>query len=554
MAKKSSGKAVLTYSEIIAIVIMIAILVNAAYYAFTHFEGPSAYGDDPNYLYLASTILKGDYSMNAGYIFSLRIMQFLPIAFFYSLFGINNLASTMWDITAYLGIIIVTFFIVKLFYKGYKEALISSFVVSISPLIMKFAVNTGEDPPLTFISALAVLMFLYAENTNKKAYFFASGALLVVDWLISYEAGVAILFILVYAIIELLRKKITINYNSIFFIYGIAVAFLLTFIFSFYTSSPPQPFLTITRNMNFYSGVGTRVNGLPTIPTTNTNLNFYPNLFFQYHVLTILRQSPNIMQNLKNIYDSIFMQIPSDFGITYYYLVFALITLLVLRDKRSYFIIFWYAFMLVILEFGPMHVGITLHPFSIDYLLTYRLGRFMMITVPAMSSIIGIAISKLIQFRNKYLLSLGAAFAAVLLIVLYLNSYAVTTYAYYWQYYQESLVMPAANFLRYNNTVDHSAIIYLEATWHNVTVTYTGANFDSYYGDPSSSRIIFDITNTTNCNAFQPGSYVVWSGPPHCSNWVDIYNMPPVQGIPQMYINAEKSSMVYIPTNIYFVK
>ncbi|MEM0150079.1 MAG: glycosyltransferase family 39 protein, partial [Candidatus Micrarchaeaceae archaeon] len=315
--------------RLIAAVLLLAILANASYYAFTHFEGPSSYGDDPNYLYLASSFINGFYSMNPGYIFSVRIMQFLPTALFYSVFGITNLTSTLWDIISYLGIIAVTFFIVKLFY-GYKAALLSSFIVSIFPIVMKFAVNTGEDPPLTFISALAVLMFLYAEKSNKKAYYFASGSLLVVDWLISYEAGVAIAFLLVYALVELLRKRIRIDYSSIFFLYGIAISFLLVFIFSYFTSTPPQPFVTITRNIEFYSAVGTRVNGLPTIPTTNNNLYFYPDLFFQYHLLKVMTQSPNIVDDLQNGYNTLFMQNPSDFGVTYYYLIVAIIAVLAL--------------------------------------------------------------------------------------------------------------------------------------------------------------------------------------------------------------------------------
>ncbi|MGC8651870.1 MAG: ArnT family glycosyltransferase [Candidatus Micrarchaeia archaeon] len=539
-------------TKIIAAVILLAVLANASYYAFTHFEGPSAYGDDPNYLYLASSFIKGTYQMNPGYIFSVRVMQFMPIALFYVLFGITNLTSTLWDITAYLGIIVTTFLMVRVFY-GYKAALLSGFAVSIFPLITKFAVNTGEDPPLTFIGMLAVLFFLYAERSNKKAYYFASGVMLVVAWLISYEAGVIIAFVLLYALVELARKRVTLNRNSVFFAYGIAIAFLLTFIFSYYTSTPPQPFVTIARNVEFYSAVGTKVNGLPTIPTTNTNLAFYPKLFIQYRLFTLLTQTPNIASNINNVYNTLFIQNPSDFGVTYYYFIIAAIVLLALRDKRSYFILALYAFMFAFLEFGPMSIGISLHPLGINYVLSYRLGRFMMITVPAMSAVIGIAISKLLEFKNKYLLGAGAVFAAFLLGVLYFNSLATTAYWYYWQYYQESLVMPAANFLRYNPEVNHNALIYLEAMWHNVTVTYTGANFDSYYGDPSTTKVIFDVSNTTNCTSFQQGGYVVWSGPPHCNNWVNVYTMPPVSGIPERYVEAEEPEMIYIPTNIYYV-
>ena len=86
--------------------VLFLILLNAAHYGFTHYEGPSLYGDDPNYLYLASSVVNGNYRLSPGYIFSLRLMQFGPIALFYKLFGVTTLTSSLWDIFSYLGIIV----------------------------------------------------------------------------------------------------------------------------------------------------------------------------------------------------------------------------------------------------------------------------------------------------------------------------------------------------------------------------------------------------------------------------------------------------------------
>ncbi len=540
-------------NNLLVAILLLAILVSAGYYAFTHFEGASAYGDDPNYLYLAHSLVLGRYQLSPGYIFSVRLMSFIPIAIIYEFFGITNLTSTLWDIISFLGIIFATFALVRLLYDD-KAALISAFVVSIYPMVTKFAVNTGEDPPLVFISLLAILFFLYAERRKSGLYYFASGALLVIDWLIGYEAGLIILFVILYAAIEVVRRRISIDYTSAMFLYGILIPLFIVFIFTYLVTNPHLPFATVSRNLDFYSAVGTRVNGLPTIPTTNNNLMFYPNTFFQYRIFSTLLESPQPFQALLNVSNMIFTPNPSDFGITIYYLAASMFALLVLREKRAYFFIGASLFIIAFLEFGPMSLGLSIRPPAINYVLSYRMQRFMMVAVPFFSAVIGVALSKLLTPQNIYIRSLGVLALAMLLGTLYFNNLATSTYWYYSQYYQESLVMPVANFLRYNPAVNRSALIYLEAMYNNVTVTYTGSNFPSYYGQPASTRIIFSIDNSTNCSVFVPGSYVVWSGPPHCKGWIDIYDMPNVTGIPEQYISQEKPNLPYPPTNIYYVQ
>ncbi len=527
------------------------IFANAAVYAFTHFEGPTTYADDPVYLNLAGMVLDGTFQMTPGNIFSVRLMQFVPIAVSWALFGINNLTSSLWDISSYLGMVVVIFLIVRLMYSD-RAALLSAFLLSIFPLVTWFAVNTSEDIPLTFIGALSIYMFLRAEKGNSKWHFFASGALLVVTWLISYEAGIIIAFVLLYALIELLRKKLSINRKSMYFMYGVIAAFLIVFAYSAATIN--MPFAVITINSRFYSAVGASVNGGPTIPSANTDLSYYPGLMFQYRLLDVLLSSPP--QNmLQNVYAAIFPANPTyEYGLYFYLLVPVAILLVLIKERRSYFFMLWAATMLLLLEFGPMHIGMSIIPFKITYVLTHRLERFILPATPAVAAIIGIGFDKLLSVKKRSTLFAGAAIVAFLLVCLYMSNFYISEFHYWWVRYPQMLAMQPADFLRHNPAVNSSTMIYLDGFINGtqLVISYSGAAFPFYIGRPAGQNMSL-VSGTDNCSEFSAQSYVVWSGPAHCSNWVDVFNSTTPKGVPAYFISTETQSLINIPTNVYYV-
>ena len=571
--------------------ILAIIVANAAYYGFTHYEGPSVYGDDPNYLYLASSMLQGTYVMNPGYIFSLRVMQFAPIAMFYAIFGVHTYSASAWDIFAYLGAIVVTFLLGRFFYSD-KAGLFAAFTISVFPLLTKYAVTTGEDPPLMFISSLAILMLLYGIRTHKPKYYVASGILLVAAWLISYEAGVVIAFVLVMALYytakrfydhkkhfgkavagsfygffdHLAKGKYREIYlqarhfydwlgkqGSTFLALGIIIGFLVTFIFSAYFSNS-GPYITVTRNLNFYSAVGGSINGLPTIPTTDISLMFYPKDMFPYHFISLLTLHMSLGQMLNTINNNVFgIGTLTEFGISFYVVVLAIIILLIFRERRALFIGIWFAFMFLFLQFGPMSAGISLDPLSIRYILAYRLGRFLIITIPAASVMIGIAFSKLTEFKRLYFLIPGIILVIGLLAIMYFNNTVVSTFWYYWQYYPESISIQAGRYIRYDSNATATTPIYTEAFYNDAVVPYTGSNMPEYLGNPSTNMLHFEIDNSTSCSHFYNYSYVIWHGPAHCDNWVNVFNVSEPVGIPEYFIEYETPQLPYFPTNVYYI-
>lgn len=524
--------------------ILVLILANALYYGLSHYEGASQYGDDIVYLYLGSSVQHGVYTVSS-FIFSVRLMEAFPIGVFYTLFGVNDLSSTAWNLLSYMGIIIVTFLIGRFLYNN-KAGLLSAFLVSIFPLVTKYAVNVGEDIPLAFLGGLAVLFFLYAERNSSRWYYLISGILLVAVWLTSYEGAIVIAFIFLYAIIEIIRKKIQLNREPLFFLFGIAIAFLVVFIYSQLSSN--CAFCVITTNSNFYSAVAGTVNGVATIPSANTDLSFYIQSMFQYGVLRTFTNwnTGNIISYFSQ---QLFGQVQnSEYGLYFYALIPVALLLLVFRERRSYFFIFWFVFAFLFLEFGPMHVGISINPPGITYLLAHRLLRFMLVAAIPLCCILGIGLAKLLEFRNKAMVATGAVAIALILMLLYANNYFTSNFWYLWEHYPEELVMQAVNFIK---PLPMNTTIYLEGTYNGANVGYSASMINTYLGDPMANRVNYSISANVSCSSLQSGSYMIWSGPPKCSNWSNVLNITVPKDIPAYIVNDENPTLNYRPTNVY---
>jgi hypothetical protein len=548
--KTKNGKKNSNPYVLIVAVLLFAIVINAAVYAFSHIEGPSTYGDDANYLWLANSVDNGSFLINPGYIFSVRLMQFMPIALFYKIFGFTLVGATFWDIMAYIGGILVTFMIGKFIY-GYKEALLGAFLFSIFPVVTKFAVNTGEDVPLTFVSGLTILMFLYGERfqgLKGRIPYLVSGILLVVAWLIGYEAGIIIAFVLLYGFIELFRRKIIIDGKALFFVYGIILAFVVTFVFSYLNSH--LAFATITVNNRFYSAIGSKVNNLPTIPTANQNLDFYLEGMFPYGIVNILLHGGGLGNAVHTVYNEV-LTLPandSDFGVYFYLFVIFAIVLLLYRDRSSYFFLAWFGVAFALLEFGPMHVGLGLNPIHVTYILAHRLRRFLMILAIPLVLVVSRGMFALIKPKNRYFRFVGFAVFLTLIVFIYLTSSLLTNFWYYLQEQQNGSTLAAGTYIR---SLGSNVTVYVE-DMQGPIITAQGSDFPAFAGRPQSQNIV-NVNSTELCSAYNPGSYVVWNGTKECSNWINVYNIS-VTNLNQKTINEIGWYQIpYSPTNVYRV-
>ena len=325
--------------------LLLAVVVFAITYSVIFVDGPSYFGDDVTYLNLAYNVLHGRF-IESSYIFSIRLMQIMPIALFYKLFGVNLITDSAWDITSFVGIIIVSFFMAKELFNE-RAGAIAATLAAFFPLIVVYSSTISEDVPLAFLTSLALLSLLYGQNRNSERWYMLCGILLVASFLVSPEAAVVWIIVIAYLIVEVLLKKIKINKTLAHLAYGIAIALIVLMAFNYFNSQ--NPLVTFDVNLHFYSAVG----GNDTIPSTNTNLMFYPKVMFPYNLYSFLSTFVTTHNfPLGNLVQYIYYANQNtSTGFYFYAIVASLLYLLAIREKRSYFAIFFLVAGFLYLEF-----------------------------------------------------------------------------------------------------------------------------------------------------------------------------------------------------------
>lgn len=464
--------------------ILLAIVAFALAYSIIFTDGPSYFGDDVTYLNLAYNVIHGSF-VQSNYIFSVRLMQILPIALFYKLFGVSILTDSAWDITCFIGIIIVSFLMAKELFNNLAGA-IAATLAAFFPLVVVYSSTISEDIPLAFLTSFALLSILYAQRRGSGRWYFLSGILLVAAFLTSPEAAAVGVIVVLYLIIEIIRKKIKVDKTLAHFAWGIAIALIVLMAFNYLNTN--NPLITFDVNLHFYSAVG----GNNTIPSTNVDPMFYFNVMFPYHLyyeLPFLLQGMPL-QNLSNYIASSDQNTST--GFYFYALVAAMLYLIATRERKAYFALFFLITGFLYLEFGPMHVSL----FPFEYLLSYRLDRFLMIIAVPVVVTLGIAVAKFIQdnpLKSKYLTSVAAFIAIAFLIV---TSVPINTNWHQVILYQRYDPIAISNYLA---NVSNSATIYFPNSDSNINIY---AQFNN------NSRFV-PYASFTNCSKFPNGSYVV---------------------------------------------
>ena len=266
----------------IAYILLSLIIIYTIMYSFVFMVGPSHMGDDVAYSYLAYYSSKGTFVQSASNILSIRILHIIPIGFFYSLFGASIVSSAAWDGISFLLSVILVFLIGKEIYNDHV-GLLAAFLLAIFPLAAVYSTTMSDNIPMMFFVCLAVFAFIKAVKKNTKMWYLFAGMALVLPPLAIPEGFVLWIIIGLYIIIELLRKKLTINRTTLFFVYGFVIVIAVLLLFNYINSG--HPLITFTANMLYYSQTW-RPDLLP-LPI-NTVLGFYPNLMFPCHLLSSL--------------------------------------------------------------------------------------------------------------------------------------------------------------------------------------------------------------------------------------------------------------------------
>ncbi len=373
------------------------ILLYTAIYSILNATGPSNFGDDVAYAGLANQIATGTFH-ESSYIFSLRILQVYPIAFFYWLLGANIYTSQAWDSLSFVLTIVITFYIGKEIYSEYA-GLLAAFLMSFFPISVVYAMTMSDNIPMMLFASAAMLALIKAEKRKSRFWYFVLAPFALASFLVTPEGGIIGVVIVAYLAVEIFRKKIKVDRIFLFFFYGIIVFMFLLLLFNYWNSG--NPFISITGTAHFFSAVG----GQNTIPSTDTNLSFYFNIMFPY--------TPQVM--FGGIYDMLSNQ--NTVGFYFYALAASLVYLAIRKEKRAYFPAFWFFAGFLYLEMGPMHISIN----PLQYLLMYRIDRYLNLVAVPVALLIAIAITRSVgnikKINGKTLAALEVSALSLLFII-----------------------------------------------------------------------------------------------------------------------------------------
>ncbi|MGC9099101.1 MAG: ArnT family glycosyltransferase [Candidatus Micrarchaeia archaeon] len=530
----------LKHADLIVLAIIVAYSI---FYSVRFLGGPSFYGDDTAYLGEAYFVNQGIFH-ESPYIFSVRILQFYPIAFFYWLFGVNLITDSLWDIIAFVGSIIIAFYIGKLLLDS-KAGILAALSLAFLPNVAMLAPTVSDDVTSMFFVGIVLLAYLYgSKNKSKRAYFIA-GAFFVWGILVTPEALLMDLAIVLLVFIDITSKRTKLDKNFLFIVYGIIFAGALLMLFNYLNCG--DPLITLKVNGGFYSKVG----GTHNIPSTNIDPRFYLNTMFPYNFFSNMMNGhlpTNYVMNsfsgfffyvlftllfllpifkirkvwLKLVYVALIIlvsfcylkylvpiqnsapctsyTISPDCPLKIFYLTLIpfsilLVELILLRKEYPLFAPF-VVFLagLLLLNYGPM--SISLHPFQ--YLIVYRLQRFIAVLGIPIAVLLGVAFAEIISYfkKRKVLLALTLLVVAVVMTFLIYTSLRILIFDYNILAYQRYDQLAIANYLMQYPSYTK---IYFASSFSNVPIYMKFENMSRF--------LAYD--NIQNCREIPNGSFVI---------------------------------------------
>jgi hypothetical protein len=218
--------------------------------------------DEFAYAQQAYNVISGQYDAAEGLWYGLRFVVFLPAAFFFKLFGVNDFALSAWPLLCSLINIFLIFALGKRLFDT-QTGLLASLLLALFPLDILYATHLLPDSIMPLLLSIAFLLFLQAESTSAKKQsiwlYILTGITVGLGYLARETA--VIFFILFLVFLTLYRKRLN---PKITFI-GIGYLTVLGLESWYYSISAGTPFLRWQLSYSFYQAV-----------QEPTNFLFYP--------------------------------------------------------------------------------------------------------------------------------------------------------------------------------------------------------------------------------------------------------------------------------------
>lgn len=372
---------------------LFCILIFALFLRLYFFVGMGFY-DDPTYLNTAYKVYSGVKHIPNQNFWELRIGVYYPIVFFWKLFGINELSSSLFFILCSLGSITVTYFIAKEFFSE-KIALFSAFMLSIFPLNVLYSTQIGPDIPFQFLTGLAVLFFIYHEKNkpHSNVYALFCGVNIAIAYTVKSLIILLMPLFIVYLVIEIIKKK---SIKKIFpkkkilryliILVGFLVVFSIHTI-HFYNVSGEWFFVENSRGYVLTHGL-------------NENDDHYWYLTEMFSLESDVIKDLDFIPSEFSAKGGYFQNIhdPPMFGFLYYFVIIASMWYIFKRKYNKFFLVLWWFGFFFFLEFFLQFYCTT----CVEYCVYPRIPRFLSIfSIPVVILASGILYMDFSSFKKK---------------------------------------------------------------------------------------------------------------------------------------------------------
>ncbi len=192
---------------------------------------PSLHGDELGIGYNAYSLVltnKDEYGYNLPFIFR---NDFSPLIHYLTIpsvfiFGLNESSTRLPIVLIGIISIIVFYYFIKVIFSNSKLALISCFLIAISPWHIRTSRIAVEMTLALFFQIFATLIFFKALNSNKKRLMFVMSFILYSLSILSYQTAKLTTPLLIIFLILLYRKKL-IKYRKSFMFYLLLFLFFI---------------------------------------------------------------------------------------------------------------------------------------------------------------------------------------------------------------------------------------------------------------------------------------------------------------------------------------
>ncbi len=337
-----------------------------------------------------------------------RLMTYLPVAFFYKIFGVNKLSTSIYLLLCSIGSLILIYLFGKEFFNE-KTGIIGAFLFSIFPLNIIYSTRIVPDIPMAFFSGLSVFFFLKGIKNNDKILIFFSGVFLGLVYLTKIVGMILIGVYIIYMIFLYIKGKFKKEHLLLF------VGFLLIFtiegsLYQYYNSD-----FLLHKNSAF-NAISNNYHSRPVETIDGGIIKFkYVNHMFLEHSKTFF----NLWHTVEDPESMI-----NYFGFFYYFIIPSIIffsynTIKKGKEKRIFFML-WFVILFLFLEFGFTFIETGKN--GIEYFMMYKRPRYLsVLTIPALI-MLGYSLSKIKLKKLKIPKKYNNIFIMSLLFFLFVTS------------------------------------------------------------------------------------------------------------------------------------